>query len=303
MVIFKKEHNKLMRKEALEGYLFALPWIIGFFTFTLGPMIASFFLSFCRYSGIGSPQWIGLENFKVLFHDPLFWKSLYNTFYYTISVPLGMIVAMVCALLLTRKIPGVNLFRTAYFMPVVTSGVAVAFLWMLLLDPNIGLINAFLERIGIMGPLWLQSEAWSKPALILMSLWSVGATIVIYIAGLEGIPRQLYEAAEIDGASRIDKFVHITLPMMSPTIFFTLVMGLIGSFQIFTQAYVMTNGGPLNSTLFYVLYLYRMGFIWLHMGTASAMAWILFLIILGLTLLVIKSSPMWVYYEARRGKI
>jgi len=211
-------------------------------------------------------------------------------------------VALGCALLLNRQLIGKNVLRTMYYLPSVTSGVAISLLWMWIFDPNLGFFNDLLKRVGINGPLWLQSEKWSKPAIILMSFWGIGGTMVLYLAALQGVPEQLYEAAELDGANSWQKFWHVTIPMLSPTILFTLVMGIIGSFQVFTQAYVMTNGGPLNSTLFYVLYLYRNGFVWLHLGYASAMAWILFIIILVITLLIFRSSPAWVYYEAKRGK-
>jgi len=293
----------LKRREAIEGWLFASPWIAGFLIFTIGPIIASFILSFCDYSVYSAAKWIGIENYrKMFFEDSLYWTSLYNTVYYLISVPLGMTVALGCALLLNRQLIGKNMLRTMYYLPSVTSGVAISLLWMWIFDPNLGFFNDLLKRVGINGPLWLQSEKWSKPAIILMSFWGIGGTMVLYLAALQGVPEQLYEAAELDGANSWQKFWHVTIPMLSPTILFTLVMGIIGSFQVFTQAYVMTNGGPLNSTLFYVLYLYRNGFVWLHLGYASAMAWILFIIILVITLLIFRSSPAWVYYEAKRGK-
>jgi len=299
----ESRRGSLKRREAIEGWLFASPWIAGFLIFTIGPIIASFILSFCDYSVYSAAKWIGIENYrKMFFEDSLYWTSLYNTVYYLISVPLGMTVALGCALLLNRQLIGKNVLRTMYYLPSVTSGVAISLLWMWIFDPNLGFFNDLLKRVGINGPLWLQSEKWSKPAIILMSFWGIGGTMVLYLAALQGVPEQLYEAAELDGANSWQKFWHVTIPMLSPTILFTLVMGIIGSFQVFTQAYVMTNGGPLNSTLFYVLYLYRNGFVWLHLGYASAMAWILFIIILVITLLIFRSSPAWVYYEAKRGK-
>jgi multiple sugar transport system permease protein len=299
----ESRRGSLKRREAIEGWLFASPWIAGFLIFTIGPIIASFILSFCDYSVYSAAKWIGIENYrKMFFEDSLYWTSLYNTVYYLISVPLGMTVALGCALLLNRQLIGKNVLRTMYYLPSVTSGVAISLLWMWIFDPNLGFFNDLLKRVGINGPLWLQSEKWSKPAIILMSFWGIGGTMVLYLAALQGVPEQLYEAAELDGANSWQKFWHVTIPMLSPTILFTLVMGIIGSFQVFTQAYVMTNGGPLNSTLFYVLYLYRNGFVWLHLGYASAMAWVLFIIILVITLLIFRSSPAWVYYEAKRGK-
>ena len=208
-----------------------------------------------------------------------------------------MAVALFLAVLLNQKVRGLALFRTIFYLPSVTSGVAVSLLWMWLLDPNGGLVNTLLSYLGIRGPLWLQSPVWSKPALILMSLWGTGGTMVIYLAGLQGIPEQLYEAASIDGANSWARFRHITIPMLSPTIFFTLIIGVINSFQAFTQAYVMTSGGPVNSTLFYVYYIYRRGFQYLHMGYACALAWILFVILLFFTAMQFKLSSQWVFYE------
>ncbi len=302
----QKKLSTLIRQEAIEGYLFAAPGILGLLVFTLGPMMVSFLLSFTEYSVFSPPEWIGLENFRFIFaEDSLFWKTMYNTAYYTFfSVPLAMIFALFCASVLHHKmLKARKVFRTLFFLPSATAGVAVAFLWMTILDPSFGYINSFLEFFGIPGPLWLQSDVWSKPGIILMSIWAVGTTIVIYLAGLQGIPEDFYAAAQVDGANRWQQYLHITLPMLSPTLLFTFVMGIISSFQVFLQAYVMTQGGPMNSTLFYVLYLYRQGFVWLHLGYASALAWILFIIILVLTLLVFRSSPLWVYYEARRGRV
>ncbi len=296
--INKRKRNELKIKRVFEGYLFASPWIIGFIVFTGGPIVASLILSFSRYDIVTPAEWVGITNYKYIFTDYLFWKSLYNTLYYVLfSIPLSIIAALAIALLLNQKLIGIKWFRTMCYVPAVSSGVAVSLLWIWLFDPHLGLINIALGKIGIRGPLWLQSEVWSKPALILMRVWGVGTIWVIYLAGLQGISKQLYEAAGIDGANWWTKFWHITLPMLSPAIFFTLIIGIIGSFQIFTQAYVMTDGGPRNSTLFYVFYLYLRGFRMLKMGTASSMAWVLFIIILVLTLIQFKLSSKWVYYE------
>lgn len=297
--IRERKKSKLKIKRALEGYLFASPWIIGFIVFTGGPIVASLVFSFCRYDVVTPAEWVGISNYKyMLTEDYLFWKSLYNTGYYALfSIPLRIIAALVIALLLNQKLMGIRWFRTMYYVPAVTSGVAVSLLWIWLFDPGLGLINIVLGKIGIRGPLWLQSEVWSKPALILMSLWGVGTIWVIYLAGLQGIDKQLYEAVDIDRGNWWQKFWHITLPMLSPAIFFTLIIGIIRSFQVFTQAYVMTQGGPKNSTLFYVYYLYLRGFRMLKMGSASSMAWILFILILVFTLIQFKFASKWVYYE------
>jgi multiple sugar transport system permease protein len=287
-------------REAIQGYLFASPWLIGLLIFGIGPMAFSLYISFTIYPVLSPPTWIGLANYHDLFlGDPLFWTALGNTAYYVaFAVPLGLLGSLLLALLLNLKVRGVALFRTAYYIPTVISTVPVYILWVWLLDPGAGLVNQVLGLVGIHGPTWLASPDWSKPSLILMSLWGIGgATMVIYLAGLQGIPQHLYEAAQIDGAGRWARFRNVTLPMLSPTIFFNLIIGIIASFQIFTQAFVMTSGGPLNSTLFYSFYLYREGFQYLYMGYASAMAWVLLVITLALTLFNFALARRWVYYE------
>jgi multiple sugar transport system permease protein len=286
--------------ETIWGYIFIAPWIAGFLIFAVGPIVASFVLSFTRYELIGSASWIGLENFhSLLVDDRLFWTSLYNTAYYTLfSVPLGIAVSLLLAMLLNRPLPGIGVYRTLFYLPVVSSGVAISLLWIWLFNPQFGLINHMLRLVGLPGPGWLVDPAWAKPALIFMSVWSVGGTVVIFLAGLQGVPRTLYEAAALDGAGAWRQFRHITVPMMSPVIFFNLIIGIIGSFQVFTQAYVMTGGGPQNATLFYVLYLFKQGFGLFRMGYAAAMAWLLFLIILVLTLLQMTLARRWVYYAS-----
>lgn len=289
------------RREALDCYIFMSPVIIGLIVFMIGPMIASLYFSFTKYDILGAPKWIGLANYNGLFHDHLFWQSLKVSCIYAVtSVPLNLIFGLFLAILLNRKIKGIFVFRTIYYLPAVISGVAVSLLWMRIFNPNFGLLNWFLGLFGINGPQWLYSEHWALPAIILMSLWGVGGGMLINLAGLQSIPNDLYEASEIDGANKIKQFFHITIPMLSPIIFFNLVMGMISALQIFTEGYVMTGGGPNNSTLFSVLYLYRNAFKYLDMGYASALAWVLFIIIMLLTLLVFKSSPMWVYYEGER---
>jgi multiple sugar transport system permease protein len=294
-----KRRSGLANREARWGWFFISPWIIGFLFFTAVPVAASLFLSFTEYELITPPQWVGPKNFVDLFTaDHLFILSLYNTLYYVLfSVPLSIIFAFVLSMLLNVKMHGMNFYRTVFYLPAVTSGVAVSLLWMWLFNPQFGLINFLLRSVGLPAPAWLVDPNWSKPAFILMSLWGVGGTVVIFLAGLQGVPRSLYEAAEIDGANTWQCFWNITVPMMTPVIFFNLVMGMIGSFQVFTQAYVMTGGGPQNSTLFYMLYLFRQAFNLLRMGYAAAMAWILFIIILVLTLVQFRLADRWVYYE------
>lgn len=294
------------KREAWEGVLLASPWLVGFFLFTAGPMIASFLLSFTQWNGIAPVQdlrWVGGDNYTRLFlNDPSFVKAVRNTaFYAFFSVPLGMSTALALALLLNQRVRGMAYFRTIFYLPSVVSGVATAMLWLWLFNPSFGGINWVLHRLGLPEPGWLTDESTAMWVFILMSIWGVGNTMLINLAGLQGVPDHLYEAATLDGAGSIMRFWHVTLPMLSPTLLFNLVMGIIGSFQVFTSAYVMTEGGPNEATLFYVLYLYQKAFEQFQMGYASAMAWILFAIVLSLTLLVFRSSRMWVYYEGERA--
>jgi len=282
------------------GYLFALPWLAGFLLFIAGPMLTSLYLSLTDYSLFGFPRWVGGGNYARLLsgQDELFYLSLWNTFVYVIfSVPLGMVLALGLALLLNQPLPLVRLWRTLYYLPAVTAGVAVLLLWQWLFMPSTGLINQALGAVGLPEPGWLGDEHWSKPAIILIALWGAGGGMVIYLAGLQAIPRHLYEAASIDGAGRWARFRHVTLPMLSPTIFFNLIISVIATFQVFQPAYVLTGGGPVNSTLFYVLYLYNQAFQFGRQGYASALAWILLLIVLVLTLINFRLSGRWVYYE------
>lgn len=290
--------SRLRRAETAWGWTFVSPWIIGFLAFTALPIFLSIYYSFTAYNIHQPPRYIGLRNYETLLTDPLFWTALNNTIYYTfISVPLIMIVALAMALLLNSKLPGMAFFRTIYFLPSVLSGVGVALLWMWVFNPSFGLINLGLEAIGIRGPLWLHSPEWSKPVLIIMAMWGMGGVMVINLAGLQSIPGALYDAAKIDGAGPWAQFRYVTIPMLSPTLFFNFITLTIGSMQIFTQAYVMTSGGPVNSTLFYVYYLFILAFENLRMGYASAMAWILFILIVAVSLFQIRMSRRWVYYE------
>lgn len=289
----------LSRHENRMGYLCAGPWFAGMIIFVGGPIIASAVISFCEWNILSPPRWVGAEQYRrLLFDDPLFLQSLKVTCVYTLfAVPMGMALALIIAMGLNRNVPGRSVLRTIYFLPSVLSGVAVSMLWVWLFNAEYGLINAVLRGLGLPAPGWLASEFWALPALIIMSLWGVGGTIIIYLAGLQNIPSELYEAADIDGASRVQAFRHVTLPMLSPVLFFTLIAGTIGSFQVFTQAYVMTGGGPDYATYFYALYLFNQAFEYLNMGYASAMAWVLFVIILVLTLIQLRLSKTWVYYE------
>ncbi|HEV8638312.1 MAG TPA: sugar ABC transporter permease [Chloroflexota bacterium] len=295
----------LRQRENLEFYLFISPWLVGFVVFVAGPMLATFAFSFASWDLLTAPKFVGLANYaKMLAEDPLFWKALQvSAIYSLVGIPLHIAFALLVAILLNQNIRAVALIRTIYYMPSVLSGVAVAVLWLWIFNPNFGPINLILKTIGVEGPLWLGSQTWALPALIIVSLWGVGGAMVIFLAGLQGIPTALYEAAAIDGANAWHRFWHVTVPMISPVLFFNLVMGIINSFQAFTNAYVMTQGGPNYATLMYVLYLYQNGFRFFQMGYASALAWVLFLLILLLTLLVFRSSPAWVYYEGElRGR-
>jgi multiple sugar transport system permease protein len=292
----------LAQREAAWCYLCISPWVIGFLIFTLGPMLASLYFSFTDYNIIDPAKWVGLQNYQeIFFDDPLFWHSLSRTLYFAaLALPLSLIFGFMLALLLNQKIPGVGLWRTVYFLPSVIAGVAVSILWVRIFNDRVGIVNPFLERVfGIQGPGWLQDPDWAIPSLVIMSLWAVGGSMIIYLAGLQGIPTHLYEAATIDGATNLHKFRHITLPMMTPVIFYNLVLGLIASFQYFTEVYVATSGqgGPQRATLVYNLYLYQNAFKFFDMGYASALAWVLLVIILLATILVFRSSPFWVFYE------
>jgi multiple sugar transport system permease protein len=291
--------KRLELKELLNGLLFASPWIIGFCVFGLYPIGTAFYYSFCNVNLMGPSEWIGLSNYKEMFFvDEKFWISLYNTIYYIIiALPLQTILALGIALLLNTSIKYRSTFRTIFFLPSIVPQVASAIMWIWILNPRYGLVNTILRFFGFEGLPWLSSPEWAKPALILMGLWGIGYPIVIYLAGLQDVPIQLYEAAELDGASSFDKFRFVTLPFLSPVILFNVIMGLIGAFQYFTQAYLMTGGGPMNSTLFYALYLYQNAFEMLKMGYASGMAVILLFITLISTLLVFRSSARLVYYQ------
>lgn len=286
------------RREAITFYLCISPWLIGLVAFVLGPMLASFYFSLTDWTLLSPPVWAGLDNYARMTTDPLVLQSLKITGLFTLAyVPLDLMGGLALALLMNQKVRGISIFRTVYYLPSVISGVAYVVLWMWIFHPSAGLFNTLLAYVGIPGPRWLASPDWALPAIVIMSLWGLGRSMVIYLAGLQGVPAHLYEAAALDGASAWQQFWAITLPLLTPTIFFNLVLSIIGTAQTFTQAFVATNGGPLNATLFYVLYLYRQAFQMFRMGYASALAWALFVIVLALTLLVVRSGRSWVYYE------
>lgn len=293
--MFGKRKTKLF-------YMFTMPWIIGFILLTAGPMIYSLYLSFTDSSGFGTPEWIGFDNYIRMFTgDPLFWKTMGNTIFYTLlSVPLSLITGYLLAVLLNSKVKFMGIFRTVFYLPSIVPTVATALLWMLIFQPNFGIANAILDFFGLPTSMWLLSEQMVKPTLVIMSLWGVGGGMVIYLASLQEVPRALYEAAEIDGASTWSKFWNITIPLTSPVIFFQFVMGLIGALQVFTESFVVSSGtgGPNNASLFYVFYLYQQGFQYFNQGYASALAWVLFIIILVLSVFVFKYIGDKVYYEA-----
>ncbi len=291
------------RRESVAGYLFASPWLLGFLGLTLVPILLSFYYSFCRYDVLRPPMFVGFDNYRLLLTEsPKFYKSIYNTVYYTaLRVPLVMIGSLAVAILLAPPRRGMGLARTIYYMPSIISGVALSIIWLWMYNPKFGLVNQALALIGVHGPLWLESPGWSKEAIILMGIWSIGGgRMIVLIAGLNGIPRHLYESALVDGAGWWSRFRHITLPQISGALFLLTVVEVIVSFQVFTEAYLMTSGGPLDSTLFYNLELYYKAFRDYEMGIASALAWLLFVGTLLVTLFLFWGSRKLVYYEAEK---
>lgn len=268
--------------------------------FIASPIALSLYYSLCDYDTLSPPHWVGAENYRLLFtQDPLFWRSLWNTLYMVLfGLPLSMAVGLGLAFLLNQKLRGMSIYRTVFYLPSIVPVVATSILWLWLLNPEMGLVNAGLAKVGIRGPGWMVAPAWAKPAMILMGLWGVGSAMIIYLAGLQDVPQSLYEAAALDGAGPWARLRHVTLPMLSPILLFNLIMGLIGFFQYFTQVYVMTNGtgGPQDATLFYALRLFQSAFIDFNMGYASAMAWVLFGITITCALVIFRTSARWVYY-------
>jgi len=296
------EVNSKMSKEKrniIYGLLFASPVILGFIIFVLGPMIASGYFSLTDYNIAGSPKWIGFDNYEKLFSgkDPFFYKSLLVTAIYVfLSVPIQIIVALLIAMLLNKDVKGKGIFRTIFYLPTIVPIAASSMVWIWLMDPDLGLFNTILRAVGLPTSKWIFDEKTVIPSLIIMSLWTIGTTVIIFLAGLQGVPKQLYEAVDIDGGNVFHKFINITIPMITPTLFFNLVMGFINGFQVFIQAYIMTSGGPNNASLFFTFYLYKEAFTNFRMGNACALAWILFIIISIFTLIIFRTSK-WVYYE------
>lgn len=283
-------------------WVFISPWVIGFLAFSGGPILASLFLSFTKYDVMSAPVFVGLKNFIDLFQDPIFYKSLGVTLYYTVlSVPFDIIVALLLAVLLNQKVKGQALFRTIFYAPSIISGVAISFLWSWLLNPVFGVVNYLLSFFGVHGILWFSGIHTVVPSFVLMTITSIGGTMIIFLASLQSLPADVYEAAALDGASKFKQFLRITIPLISPVILFNVIIGIINSFQVFTQAYVITQGGPNYNSYFYVYYLFDTAFNQFRMGYASAQAWILFIIVALLTFLSLHVSKKYVYYGDSQG--
>jgi multiple sugar transport system permease protein len=306
MTILKLKRNRLTparRRESLYFYLTISPWLIGFLLLTVGPMLYSLYISFTRWDLLTEPVWIGLDNYiNKMPNDPRFWQSIKVTVIYTLAyVPLELIGGLSLALLVNNRIRGVRVFRTIFYLPTVLAGVAFAVVWLWMLNPRGGLVNLTLAQFGVIGPRWLLDPNWALSALLMMSFWGWGRAMVIFLAGLQVIPGELYESAAIDGANAWKKLRHVTIPLLTPTIFFNLILSVINTFQTFTSAFVATGGGPLDATLFFVLYMYKQAFELLNMGYASALAWVLFIVVLLLTLLIFRTQRFWVFYAGERA--
>ena len=288
-------------RNTINGLLFASPWLLGLLMFWIYPTLASGYYSFTKFNAVQSPQWVGTENYVQLFtNDSNFWSAVYNTFYFAgLSIPLAIIFAFALATLLNAKIKFQVVYRTIYFLPTLVPEVALALVWVYLFTPGTGLINIPFDWLGMRGPCWLACEAWARPTMILLALWVIGNQVVLYLAGLQDVPQDLYDAANVDGANYYHKFRHVTLPMMTPVIFFHLVTSVIGALQFFAVPYIMTGGTgfPANSTLFYSIYLYKNAFQYFQMGYASAMAWLLFVVTLVITLVIFRTARLWVFYS------
>jgi multiple sugar transport system permease protein len=311
-VLYRKSPRRKLspqeRQEARTFYLCISPWLLGLLLFTAAPLVASLYLSFTEWNALSPPEWIGLENYQNMIRDPDFWQSLKVTTIYTLfSVPLRLLVALGLALLLNRATRGVGFFRTSFYLPAVVASVAAALIWRWMFNPRFGPINGILRSVfGVAGPAWFSDPQWALSAFVIMSLWNVGGEMLIFLAGLKGIPGSLYEAAEVDGANTVQKFFNITIPMLSSTIFFNLVLSVIGAFQTFDAAFVISTaqagqfGSPAKSTLFYVLNIYKEGFADLNFGYASALAWVMLVILFFVTYWINRTSDTWVYSEAAK---
>ncbi|MDP9350140.1 MAG: sugar ABC transporter permease [Chloroflexota bacterium] len=293
--------SRARRREALTGFSFVLPWLLSLLVFTSYPVIAAFYFSFTDYNIIRPPRWLGTQNYRTMFaDDPYFWTAVWNSAYYAlISVPLSLVLALALALILNLNAKGIGVYRTIYYLPVLVPPVVGTIIFILMFSPDSGLINTLLQSAGLPAIGWLTDPTWSKPALIILSLWAVGSATLIFLAGLKEVPQTLLEAAAIDGAGPWQRFRHVIMPLLSPVILFNLVMGIIYSFQVFTPAFVIggTTGEPLDSTLMFMLHIYRHAFRYFAMGYASALAVVLFLAVLAVTMLIIRSARIWVYYE------
>jgi multiple sugar transport system permease protein len=290
----------LTRRKAIEGYLYIAPFLIGFLIFTAYPLLASLYLSFTNFNLISDPVWVGLENYTRAFTgDNLFWSSLERTGRYALLVvPLGVLASLGAALLLNQGFPGTSIFRTFFFLPSITPIIASVLIWLWILQPSIGVMNYLLSLVGVPGPPWVQSTVWAVPSLVLLGLWNTagGSRMIVFLAGLQGVPTELYEASKIDGANAWQRFRNVTLPLISPTIFFNVVISIIGALSVFSVAYIGTQGGPAYATYFYVYHLYTSAFQYSLMGYASALAWVFLLIVLALTVIQFQLSDRWVYY-------
>jgi ABC-type sugar transport system permease subunit len=285
-------------KKAAIGYAFVSPWIIGFLVFAAYPFLSSVYLSLTRYNIVTAPRWVGLGNYRILSADPVFWHSLLLTFAYAaVAVPIGIVAGVALALLLNVEVRGISVYRTIFYLPSIVPTVATTVVFIWILNPQIGLINGLLRQVGVLGPAWLKQPSWTFVSLVMMSLWGVGGSMVVYLAGLKDIPIHLYEAAVIDGANVLQRLRYVTLPMLTPVIFFNLVMGVINAFQYFTQAYMLLNQqAPEETTRFYAVYLFERAWRYLDMGYASAMAWVLFIVIMVITGLIFRTHRKWVHY-------
>jgi multiple sugar transport system permease protein len=296
----RRGSSPLTRRKAIEGYLYIAPFLIGFLIFTAYPLLASLYLSFTNFNLISDPVWVGLENYTRAFTgDNLFWSSLERTGRYALLVvPLGVLASLGAALLLNQGFPGTSIFRTFFFLPSITPIIASVLIWLWILQPSIGVMNYLLSLVGVPGPPWVQSTVWAVPSLVLLGLWNTagGSRMIVFLAGLQGVPTELYEASKIDGANAWQRFRNVTLPLISPTIFFNVVISIIGALSVFSVAYIGTQGGPAYATYFYVYHLYTSAFQYSLMGYASALAWVFLLIVLALTVIQFQLSDRWVYY-------
>lgn len=302
----KRVRLRAETRNTVNGLLFAAPWLIGLAAFWLYPILASAYYSFTSFNGVQTPQWLGLTNYIELFTDDSdYFDAVLNTFYFAaVSIPLAIILSFALAMLLNAKIRGQVVYRTIYFLPTLVPEVALALVWVYLFTPGTGLINIPFDWVGVRGPCWLTCPEWSRFTIVLLALWIIGQQIILYLAGLQDVPQDLYDAANVDGANFVHKFRHVTVPMMTPVVFFHLVTSVIGALQFFTVPYIMTGGTgfPANSTLFYSIYLYRNAFQYFKMGYASAMAWMLFLVTLLITLVIFRTARLWVFYAGGEQK-